>query len=111
MQTVFIINSEFMGTGDEELGATIMSAFFKKLWASKEKPSAILFYNSGVKLLTKQGGQLDALHQLHAAGVDLIACGTCVDKFGLKNEIAEGRVSGMEELLHTMMQAKKVVTI
>lgn len=108
---VFIINSEFMGHGDNDLGSTIIGAFFKKLWASPQKPSAILFYNSGVKLLTKQGGQLEALHELHNKGVDLIACGTCVDKFQLKDEIVEGRISGMEEILQVMMKAEKVVTI
>ena len=111
MKTVFIINSQYMGQGDDELGATIMSAFWKKLWVSQTKPEAVLFYNSGVKLLTKAGGQLEALHALHGAGVDLIACGTCVDKFGLQSDIAEGRISGMEEMLQQMLSADKVVTI
>lgn len=111
MQTVFIVHSEFMGTGDDDLGQTIISAFFKKLWANPDKPQVILFYNSGVKLLTKAAGHLDALHHLHAEGVDLIACGTCVEKLGLKDEIAEGRISGMEEMVQHMMKADKVVTI
>lgn len=111
MKTVFILNSQYMGHGNDELGETIMGAFFKKLWASPDKPVAILFYNGGVKLLTKAAGHLDALHHLHTAGVDLIACGTCVDKFQLQDEIAEGRISGMEEILQTMMQADKVITI
>lgn len=111
MKTVFIINSERMGHGDDELGAGIMGAFWKKLWARRKKPEAILFYNSGVKLLTRDGGQLEALHALHEAGVDLIACGTCVDKFGIREQVEEGRISGMEEMIEQMMQATKVVTI
>lgn len=111
LKTVFIINSQSMGHGDDELGATIMNAFWKKLWASRKKPEAILFYNSGVKLLTKDGGQLEALQALHASGVDLIACGTCVDHFGIRDQVAEGRISGMEEMIEQMMQATKVVMI
>lgn len=111
MKTVFIINSEHMGHGDDDLGATIMGAFYKKLWASPEKPAAILFYNSAVKLLTKAGGSLEALHALREAGVDLIACGTCVNQFELQDEIAEGRISGMEEMVAQMMSADKVVTL
>lgn len=111
MKTVMIINAQHMGHGDDELGSTIMGALLNKLWASKQKPDAMLFYNSGVKLLTKAGGQVQALHALSEAGVDLVACGTCVTKFELEQEILCGRVSGMEEILQIMMQAEKVITI
>lgn len=111
MKTVYIINSEVMGRGDDELGATIMNAFWKKLWANPNKPEAILFYNTGVKLLTREGGQLEAIHALHQAGVDMIACGTCVDKLGIRHQVAEGRISGMEDMVHHMTEADKVVTI
>lgn len=111
MKTVMILNSMHMGHGDDELGSTIMGALLNKLWASPHKPDAILFYNSGVKLLTKAAGQVQPLHALAEAGVDLVACGTCVTKFDLKDEIACGRISGMEEILHIMMQAEKVITI
>jgi len=111
MKKVFIINSEFYGHGNDELGHKLMGAFLKKVWARDKKPYAIIFYNSGVKLLAKGSFYLDALTGLEDAGVDLIACGTCLDSYDLKDKMMVGRVSGMEEIVDVMMNAKSVITI
>lgn len=111
MKEIIILNQETMGGGSEELGRKLMSAFLTKLWASPVKPEAILFYNGAVKLLTLGGGCLEALHALEKAGVDLVACGTCVNYFELDGKIGVGRISGMEEILTLIQKAKKVVTI
>lgn len=111
MKTVFIINNEFMGQGNDELGYKLTGAFLKKVWARKKKPSAILFYNSGVKLLAKGSSYIDVLTGLDESGVDLIACGTCVDSYGLKDTLLVGRVSGMEELVDIMQSSTHTVTI
>ncbi|WZL83246.1 sulfurtransferase-like selenium metabolism protein YedF [Vallitaleaceae bacterium 9-2] len=111
MRTVYILNNEFMGHGDDELGHKLMGAFLKKVWIRKEKPHAIIFYNSAVKLLAEGSMYLDALNGLQDAGVDLIACGTCIDFYGLSDTIKVGRVSGMEEIVDITQQVESVVTI
>ena len=50
MNKVVIINSEFFGRGDDELGLKIMGSFLRKLSIENEKPERIIFLNSGVKL-------------------------------------------------------------
>jgi selenium metabolism protein YedF len=111
MKTVYILNSEFMGQGNDELGHKLMGAFLKKVWSRKKKPHAIIFYNSAVKLLATGSMYLDALHGLHDSGVDLIACGTCIDFYALTDKIDVGRVSGMEEIVDLTQKADSVVTI
>jgi selenium metabolism protein YedF len=111
MNTIYILNSEFMGHGDEALGHQLIGAFLKKLWARQDKPSTIIFYNSAVKLLTKGSMYLDALNGLSEAGVDLAACGTCLNYFGLTDDLKVGRISGMEEIVDLTMKADNVVTI
>lgn len=111
MKEVIILNGNTMGHGSDELGRKLISVFLKKLWASPTKPDAVLFYNEAVRLLTLEGGCVEALHGLQEAGVDLVACGTCVDHFDLKEEIQVGRISGMEEILSIIQKAQKVVTI
>jgi len=107
----FIVNSQFFGQGDDQLGEQLMGSFLRKLWSLETKPQRMIFYNSGVKLLTESSPVLDALDGLHQAGVDLIACGTCVTHFDLKNKIAVGRVSDMHEIATAMLTSPTVVTV
>ena len=106
-----VINSEFFGDGSDELGRKLMASFLRKVWASKQKPHRIVFYNSGVKLLAHDSPVLDAIEALANAGIDLIACGTCVTFFGLKDKLAFGRVSTMEEIASIIIGSAGTVTV
>jgi selenium metabolism protein YedF len=110
-ETIIIINSETMGRGNDELGTRLTGSFLRKLCASEKKPCAVIFYNSAVKLLARGSTVLDAMENLSAGGVDLVACGTCVSFYGLGDSIHAGRVSSMQEIVSMIMDAKKVVTI
>jgi len=88
-----------------------MGSFLRKLCMQQEKPSAIVFYNSGVHVLAGGSATLDALEALAEAGVDLIACGTCVAFYELKDSIFVGRISDMHEIVATLMHSTKVITI
>lgn len=111
MKTAIVLNSAGMGHGSEQLGAKLIGAYLKKLWARDDKPQYILFYNSAVKLLTVQGGSLDALTGLQDSGVELLACGTCIDFFEISDAIKAGQVSNMEEIVDVMTRVDKVITI
>ncbi len=111
MSKTVIINSEILGSGNEELGQQLMGSFLRKLWGNTIKPARIIFYNSGVRLLIKGSPVLDALDGLAEQGVDLIACGTCVRFYDIKDEIQVGRVSDMNEIAAAMMREDAVVTV
>jgi len=111
MSKTIIVNSETFGVGSDELGQQLMGSFLRKLWGLDNKPAAIVFYNSGVKLLAEGSSVLDALDGLSQAGVDLIACGTCVSYFKLKDKIVVGRISNMTEIATTLLEGDSVVTL
>lgn len=111
MKKAIVINSESLGRGDEGLGIKLMGAFLRKLWASDQKPETIICYNSGVKLMAKGSPVLDALNGLHDAGVEILACGTCVEFYKLTGDIVAGRVSNMEEIVSILVTADSVVTV
>ena len=111
MRTVLVISSETLGRGSDELGARLMVNFLRRIWASPERPAAVLFYNSGVKLLAHGAPALDAIDGLAVAGVDLVACGTCVTYYGIGDRLHAGRVSDMQEIVATVMSAAKVVSV
>ncbi|BCJ93844.1 hypothetical protein acsn021_14130 [Anaerocolumna cellulosilytica] len=111
MSEIIIINSECMGKGNEELGKTLIGAFLRKLWAQEKKLSNIILYNSAVKLIADGSVVLDAMDGLFSAGVDILACGTCVEFYQLKNSIKTGRISSIDEICALIMHADKVITI
>lgn len=111
MNTVIVINQNSMGSGDAALGEVLIGAFLKKLWARATKPDMIVLYNSGVKLLSKESMFLDALYGLEESGVEVIACGTCLDHYSIDSELKVGRRSDMVEIVSIMMDSEKVITI
>lgn len=111
MKTAIILNSDIMGNGNDSLGTVLMGAFLKKLWIRSTKPDVIVLYNSGVRLLTKEAGVLEAIVGLEEAGVEILACGTCLDDYGIRDAITVGRISNMEEIVNVMMTYEKVITV
>lgn len=109
--TVVVMNAEQMGRGDDVLGAKLVGSFLKTLVTVDPKPEAIVFYNAAVKLLAPESPHLEALEALDDAGVDLLACVTCLEFFALTERLAIGQVSNMREIVQRTMAADKVVTI
>jgi len=108
---IVVVNSDSMGRGDAELGTQLIGSLLRKLWAQESKPDAVIFYNSGVKLMARSSRVLDALEGLADAGVDLVACGTCVAFFSLQDSLAVGRISDMREIAGLLITADRTVTI
>ena len=110
MKTVVVVNSEGMGHGDAVLGARILQTLLNKISALHELET-LLFYNAGVKLLAEGSSMLPVLAVIEDNGVELIACGTCVDHFDLREKIRVGRVGSGDDVLAEMDRAEKVITL
>ena len=109
--TVVLVGGEVMGRGDDGLGAKVLANFLRTLAAVEARPEAVVFYNAAVKLLGPGSASLEALRQLDDAGVDLLACVTCLEFFHLADRLAVGQVSNMREIVQRVMAATKVVTV
>ncbi len=107
---VYVIASDSMGRGSDELGWALLQTYIQTLEKIEPLPRKILFYNAGVKLLTEGSGALDALQKLQQRGVDLLACGTCLDYFKLKSALQVGSISNMYEIMTSMSEADRVVS-
>lgn len=106
---VVVLSDNHMGRGDDALGDVLIRAFIHTLSQLKPLPSTIICYNAGVKLAVKDSTVLDDLQQLANAGVDIMVCGTCLNFFGLTEQIAAGRISNMYDILETMAGAARLV--
>ncbi|MCU0304989.1 MAG: sulfurtransferase-like selenium metabolism protein YedF [Thermoanaerobaculales bacterium] len=103
------ITAETMGTGDDELGALLLRSFLKTQAQLETPPDAILFYNAGVKLCCAGSLLVDDLRALERAGIEIIACGTCLNFFSLAERLEVGRVTDMLEIAGRLAAAGRVV--
>lgn len=109
--TVVVLNSRRMGHGDDGLGEKLLASFLRTLTTLDSKPEAIVFYNAAVQLLGPGSAVLEPLKQLDDAGVDLLACVTCLEFFSLTETIQAGQVSNMREIAQRLVAAEKVIAV
>lgn len=108
---VLAVPSGIMGRGDEELGGVLVRAFFHTLGEVEPLPQTIIFFNSGVKLVVQGSPVVEDLQALKAQGIEILACGTCLGHFQLKDKVAVGEVSNMYTIAETLLSAGKVVSL
>jgi len=103
------VTSEKMGEGDGDLGALLMRGFLKTQLQLSQRPDRMVFYNAGVHLCCEGSPLLDDLRQLAEEGVEIIACGTCLNYFGKAQELRVGRVTDMLEIATWLSEAGSVL--
>ena len=105
---MFIVQSEGLGRGDEQLGSMLMANFLRLLGESEDKPGSLVFWNSGVRLLCKGSRVLDHLKRLKEQGTELLACTTCLEYFDLIDKLAIGKPTTMAITIQSMLNCDVV---
>jgi selenium metabolism protein YedF len=108
---VLVVSSEVMGRGEAELGNILIRGFFHTLGEVGPRPQTIIFFNTGVRLVCEGSPVLDDLCALAGEGVEILACGTCLDYLELTGSLAVGQISNMYDIAETMLGAGKVVNL
>lgn len=109
--TVFMITSDRLGDGPEELGRLLMKNFVFTLLESRNLPSRMLFLNSAVRLTTEGSDVLEALHKLAGMGVEILSCGLCLDFFGIKDKLRSGATTNMLTTVETILSTERVIRL
>lgn len=107
-KTVYLITQSTLGHGSEELGGVLIKSFFFTLQAGSEIPAAVMFINSGVKLAVAGSPVLEHLQTLSSKGTAIMACGTCLDYYGLKEQLVIGEISNMYAILDKLNMGKAI---
>ncbi len=105
------ISSNKMGNGNDELGEVLMRGFIYTLTESKPYPKNILLVNSGVKLSTENHDTVGNLKILEEAGVEILSCGTCLDYYGLNENLKVGSVTNMYTIVDIMKNSSQTISI
>lgn len=109
---VVFLGSDVVGRGeDKSLGGLLMQKYLHTLGGHRLKPKAILLMNDGVRLVGKDSPVLEELKQLSGQGIDILACGTCLERFGLSDKVGVGTVSNMYDITDAMLKASKVIAL
>jgi selenium metabolism protein YedF len=107
--TVVLVAAEQMGHGDDQLGRILLKNFFFTLAENDTAPDLLLFVNGGARLTAAGSELVEALRKLTELGSDIATCGLCLDFFGLKEQLAVGRVTNMLEIATALQTAGRVI--
>jgi selenium metabolism protein YedF len=108
-QTVFVISSDLMGQGSDELGTVLMKVFLHTTSEMDCPPSKMIFYNAGVKLTAADSDVIDDLKALEGKGTELMICGTCVNYFKIGDRLGAGKISNMFDIIDVLSTAGRIV--
>ena len=106
------VGKDHVGEGDPQLGYNLMKMAIYTLSESDDVPASMLFMNGGVKLVAGEEQQIiDSVNKLIEKGCEVLVCGTCLDFYGLKDQLKVGEVSNMYDILGRMQDAAKTITL
>lgn len=110
-QHALFLRSNLLGLGSDELGALLMRSFFYAVNQAPEAlPAVVVLMNSAVLLALENSPVIEDLINLSKNGVEIVACGTCLDFYGVKDQLRVGRISNMYDI-YEILAARRVITL
>ena len=109
--SVVFISREQLGDGDPDFSKTLANVFLQTLYESGHQPRAILLANTGVKMMKSDSAAFKVLQDFKAAGCEVLACGLCVEFYGLKGEVPKEQITNMFAICEYLSAAEKVISI
>lgn len=108
--TVIFLPKDTFGAGDPDFSRTLLNLFLQSALQADRVPDAILLANSGVKLLAPDSQALRVLQDFRSRGCEVLACGLCVEFYGLKEAIPKDQITNMYSIAEFLFAANKVLT-
>lgn len=106
-------NTNSIGANTEKLGETLATMAIFTLSESEQVPDYVLFMNEGVKMVAGDCEQqvIDDLNTMIEKGTKVLVCGTCLNYYGIKDDLKVGTVSNMYDILGAMQTVGKVIKL
>jgi intracellular sulfur oxidation DsrE/DsrF family protein len=109
--TALLVTRKGMGEADPALQIKLIQTYFKLIDESNTLPGVICFYTEGVHLVIEGSPILESLRSLESKGVRLLICNTCLEYFGLSEQVTVGIPGGMTDIIEAQRLAPKVITL
>lgn len=109
---VFFVRHDAVGEGGP-LGYKLMQGLIGGLADATVPPRQIILVNRAVFLAcaTEPVNVIEPLRRLQSRGVEVLACGTCLEHFGLRDALQVGQAGNMTVTLLTLTTDPGVVTL
>ncbi|MFV0439650.1 MAG: sulfurtransferase-like selenium metabolism protein YedF [Desulfopila sp.] len=108
---VVLVATDRIGNGDDELGQKLMVSYIKTLKEMGPDLWQLIFLNGGVRLSLRSSPVLSELQAYERDGIIVLACGTCLEHFGLTRDKAVGETTNMLDIVTACQLADKVVSL
>jgi intracellular sulfur oxidation DsrE/DsrF family protein len=109
--SLIVFTRRGLGDGDPRLTEKLAVNYLRTLLELQLAPSAIAFYGDGVRLVAEGSPCLDELRQLAGRGVRLLACRTCLDFYGLIDQVRVGEIGNMAMIVELQARCAKVIAV
>jgi hypothetical protein len=100
---VFLLGSEGCGAGDPDLGYEIMMVVLGALAEREDRPTAIICWNTAVKLLTEDSPVVPHLKAIEEKGTKILAGQLCVNALQLEGKLAVGEVATLGQIFDLIL--------
>lgn len=110
VSTVIFLNKDVFGEGDRDFSQNLLNVFLQSVLQSGHKPKAILMANSGVKLLAEDSPFRRVLEDFQKQGTEVLACGLCVEFYGLQKSVAKNQITNMLAICQYLFESDRVIS-
>ncbi len=105
----YLLNSDHIGA-NRELGKVLVKGLLNAA-AELPYPQQLVFINTGVKLVAEKSYCLEILEKLEKSGARILACGTCIDYFKLRDKIKVGKISNALEIMEALSGSGNLISL
>jgi len=106
-----LISADSLGTGSGDLGKILIKGFLFSLGELDNPITTIIFINGGVRLVVNGSNTIDDLRGMAERGTKILACGTCLNYYGLTESLAVGEIADMYAIAGILVGPGKLVSL
>jgi selenium metabolism protein YedF len=108
--SVIFLSKDYFGQGDLEFSRNLLNLFLQTTLDAGHEPQAILMANSAVKLMAPDSPFAKVLDDFKQRGCEVLACGLCLEFYGLKDQVAKEQITNMFAITEYLFAADKVIS-
>jgi len=105
---VYLFDADHIGS-NMELGKVLMNGFLTAMQNLQNKNCSIVLISKAVRLATTGSYVLEVLQGLEKQGFSIMACGTCLNFYKIRENVRVGVISNALEILECMTSAAKII--
>lgn len=109
--SVVLVGTDSLGRGSEELGRKLLGGLIYAFAHQDPLPKAMVFFNGGARLTCEGSESLEDVRDLESKGCEILTCGTCLDFYGIRDQLGVGGVTNLYRIAEIMATEPNVVSL